>query len=447
MYVTHAKHTRHKSLVACIACVIDTAKVCWFAIVLVVAMDLTAASGLATVPAGYIDASTFDYNTTDATAALQAAIDTGSNVYVPNLGTDWNITPITLTHSNQEIRFESGVVIAAKSGAFQNVDDALFSATNQSNIKLTGYGATLKMQKSDYQQSPYTAGEWRHGINLLDVSGFEISGLTIRDTGGDAIYVGTQTQTGFSQDITIRDVRLDNNHRQGISIISVENMTIDNATILNTNGTAPEAGIDFEVNYQTQRIKNVQVSNTVIQANNTWGILFAGYADLTAGPISVAIDHVTILGNHADGIRMYEPLPQVTITDSLIVGNDGYGVRGTPVTNELILGEIEGTGSPRNLIEFSALWSNTDGAHTGWTKLGTGSMTNVEPIFYSLDPDSPYFLYLDPTTPTTILHGASDGNYIGARPMFTAIPEPGSVGLLAVSALWILRPSRHRHRI
>ncbi|HEX7010862.1 MAG TPA: hypothetical protein VF184_12840, partial [Phycisphaeraceae bacterium] len=42
----------------------------------------------AAAPPGYVDASAFGYDAADATAALQAAIDTGSNVYVPNMGAD-----------------------------------------------------------------------------------------------------------------------------------------------------------------------------------------------------------------------------------------------------------------------------------------------------------------------------------------------------------------------
>ena len=61
---------------------------------------LVAQSVLATTPppAGFIDASTYGggYNTTDATAALQAAINTGQNVFVPKEASDWFVTPITL---------------------------------------------------------------------------------------------------------------------------------------------------------------------------------------------------------------------------------------------------------------------------------------------------------------------------------------------------------------
>lgn len=410
----------------------------------------------AQLPVGFVDASTFGYNPVDATSALQAAINTGQNVYVPSMASNWNVRPITLTHSNQEIRFEDGVVVAAKAGAFTDVDDALFTSVGTSNVKLSGYGATFRMRKSDYQGPSYTPGEWRHGVNLLDVSDFQIEGLRIEDTGGDGIYVGTNSQTGYSQNVTIKDIVLNNNHRQGISVISVENMIVDNAVISNTSGTAPEAGIDFEVNYETQRIVNVAVRNSIIDANNSHGILFAGYSDLGENEITVAIENVTIYNNQAEGISMvYGAYPGVTIQDSLIVSNGGYGIVGTTLTKELSLGDFNGTGPSRTSFDHTALWNNGDGAligaYVGWVKLGTGSLVRTAPVFYSTDPSSPYYLYLDPSTPLSISQGAQDGGYMGARPVYTgqilagidagsytgtdsrSVPEPSALLLIAIS--------------
>ncbi|MFH1614998.1 MAG: hypothetical protein ABIG61_07930 [Planctomycetota bacterium] len=51
---------------------------------------------------------------------------------------------------------------------------------------------------------------------------------------------------------------------------------------------------------------------------------------------------------------------------------------------------------------------------------GTGSV-EVYPRFYSLDPNSPYFLYLSDCTPDSVKTGAHDGTYMGALPV-----EPGT---------------------
>lgn len=401
------------------------------------------ASGLSTPlafaapPPGYVDASTFGFNATDATTALQSAINTGQNVFVPNMGLDWNVTPITLTHDNQEILFESGVVVSAKSGAFLG-DDILFSAPDRQNVKMIGYGATLKMRKSDYTQPPYPPSEHRHGIVLGTVKNFEIRGLTIKDTGGDGIYVGGSGNL-YSENVLIKDVFLDNNYRQGISVISAKDLTIDNAVILNTNGTNPQAGIDLEPNFGDQRIENVVVRNSIINANGTHGILFATN-NLTdpAQQVSGTIENVTLVSNTGSGIKLNQALPGITIKDSLFVSNNDSGVDGAPITFDLIF-----NGPARNSIDYSAFWANADGPNTGWTTRGPGSLTGVPPVFYSTDPGSPYFMYLDPSVSALIATGASDGQYMGARPVL--VPEAGTIGRTAIATIGIAH-SRSRQR-
>ena len=63
----------------------------------------------------------------------------------------WVVKPLFL-ESDQEIVFESGVVIAACESEFQGGSDSLFTARNKDNIALRGYGAKLVIRKGDYRQ-------------------------------------------------------------------------------------------------------------------------------------------------------------------------------------------------------------------------------------------------------------------------------------------------------
>jgi hypothetical protein len=397
----------------------------------------------AAAPQGFIDASAATYgggyNATDATAALQAAINTGQNVWVPNMGTPWNITPISLTKSNQTIQFESGTVVAAKQGAFRGTNDSLFTAGDVSNVNMIGYGATLQMRKDDYTQYPYQASEFRMGISLYHVSDFQIKGLTIKDTGGDAVHVDGWggPNGGYSQDVLIKDVRFDNNYRQGISVTSVNGLTIDNATILNTSGTWPKCGIDFEPYEPDMVLQNITVKNSIINANGGSGIQFwvnggtGNLADVNSD-VSATIENVTLYGNTFSGITMNKALPNVTIKDSLFVDNKTYGVTGVDSSWDLLT-----SGTPTNSIANSAFWSNDEGTTTGWVSRSS-SLTNVNPLFYSTDPNSPYYMYLSPSVSAQIANGASDGGTMGARPVY-GVPEPSAVALLGLCGLLMIR--------
>ena len=362
------------------------------------------------VPPGFLDASTVGagFNTTDVTATLQAAIDTGQDVWVPNMGSDWIVRPITLTQDNQEVRFENGVVVSANSGEFMGLEDSLFYAPGRSNVTLQGYGATFRMQQADYQQAPYPAAEWRMGIDLRDVTDFSILGLTIEDTGGDGIYLGSLNQTDFNQNVTIQDVVIDNAYRNGVSVISAQDVLIDNTMIVNTGGTAPEAGIDIEPNAETQPIQNIVVRDSIIMGSVRQGMVW-GVDNMSNGQqITGTIDNVTFYSNTSDGILMlYGVQPGWTIKDSLFINNGGDGIA--------VVGGPPST--PIQQVTHSAFSGNVAGPTGGAATLGTGSITGIAPVFVSTDYQNPRFMYLDPTTSAAITQGASDGSYMGARPV------------------------------
>ncbi len=232
------------------------------------------------------------FDPADATAALQAAINSGARkVIVENLGAPWVVNKLELA-GNQELVFAPGVVVQAKRGAFHGKSDSLFAATLQTNITLTGRGATLRMWKSDYDdKAQYTHAEWRHVLCFKSCAGVQVTGLTLADSGGDGIYLGVARRGVPCSEVTIRDVNCTNNYRQGISVISARNLLIENCTLTDTWGTAPEAGIDFEPNHEGEELFNCVMRNCV-SANNR-GDAFTFYLRPLRGdsrPISIRLE-------------------------------------------------------------------------------------------------------------------------------------------------------------
>ena len=371
-------------------------------------------------PDGFVDASTFGggFNSEDATNALQSAINSGSNVWVPNMGTDWIVNPIFLTQSNQTIRFDEGVVVVAKPGGFLGSHDVLFSNITRENVRLEGYGATFRMQQQDYLTRAYLPNEFRAAIGSYAPNGFEIVGVTIENAGGDGIYLGN-TSGDASRNILVQDVVIDNAFRNGISIIAAKDVTIDNVVISSTSGHAPQAGIDFEPNNNQEGIENVVIRNSIIVGNFAQGIIWSLADTPLIHPVTGIVENVTVIGNGTYGLDLLKGgLPGWTIKDSLIVDNFGAGFsvgrdcHSPPMTYDC---------TSVQAIEHSAFWGNLGGVLDGQALLGTGSITDKQPIFVaefvSTDLNHPHFMYLDSSTPLAITRGASDGSYMGARPV------------------------------
>ncbi|MBI5083671.1 MAG: right-handed parallel beta-helix repeat-containing protein [Acidobacteria bacterium] len=270
----------------------------------------------------------------DATEALQAAIDSGAKkVVVPMVGAPWIIRPVRLRGS-QELVFEPGVLVLAKKGEFKGGGDSLFTASGVSDLVIRGYGATLRMRKLDYQGPDYKKAEWRMGVSILGCRRVRVEGLRVESSGGDGFYVAGGANLHYSEDIVIRDVVAHDNHRQGMSVISAVNLLVENSVFSGTWGTAPEAGIDFEPDVETDRLVNCVVRNCRFISNRGHAILvYLKPLTKASAPVSVRFENC-----HS---RMGEPGMDPAAVAALNLGGHAGMVVGAA-----------GDKGPQGLVEF-----------------------------------------------------------------------------------------------
>jgi hypothetical protein len=300
--------------------------------------------------ASKVDASKFGFNATDATTAIKTAIaQRADTVVIPNMGVDWIITPIFCTVSNQTIIFEKGVVVAAKKGAFLSAYEHLFKIENMLNISFIGYGATLKMQKADYISLPQGGGGMRNAIDIFGSSGTKILGLTIKDTGGDAVMVY------FSNNTLLKDLVCDNNMRTSIAMDNFKNATIENCVLINTSKGDPACEIDWEPDYPSYSNENGKMINSYIENGQGGGVIFSFWKlNATSSLVSIEYKHCFISSSGSGG-------------GSLRLGIIPDGVKGT-ISIEDCIGEstspwgalmIWGKSASSFITKFTnCLWQN-----------------------------------------------------------------------------------------
>ncbi|MBA7583459.1 hypothetical protein ES708_25403 [subsurface metagenome] len=273
----------------------------------------------------HVSTDSWGFDDQNATLAIQSAINSGApTVVIPYVGKPYYVDPITLT-SNQTLILDEGVVIAARKGSFRGGGDCLFSAENQKEIAIIGYGAVIEMRKDDYQKKPYEKAEWRHAISIRGCRGVSIEGVTIRSSGGDGIYVGRgKGNNTYCENIQVKNVLLDDHHRQGISVISVRNLLVENVQIYNTSGTSPRSGIDFEPNRRDEILENCIVRECRIAGNRGPGILFSlQNLEPESHPVSIIVEDCSIYRNTLSilvvGLR-HKPLGEIIFRQNDIRG-------------------------------------------------------------------------------------------------------------------------------
>ena len=286
------------------------------------------------------------FDSEDATDALQAAIDSGAKrLVVPNMHADWIIRPIKLA-GNQELIFEPGTVVTAKRGEYRGRGDSMFTAQDVENLTIRGYGATFRMWKQDYINGlvleqfgwhrwygQYEKAEWRMTLAIRGSKHVNVSGLTLKDSGGDGIYVNGGKERSFSEDVLLRDIVCDNHYRQGISVISAENLKVENCEFSNTWGTPPSSGVDIEPDKMEQRIKNVTFSGCKFMDNVGDGIeVFLAHTTDKSDDVTLRFENCYISSQHGTGIRVSKirddgPGGHIEFDNCTVESTVGYGIK------------------------------------------------------------------------------------------------------------------------
>jgi hypothetical protein len=267
------------------------------AAVAVVSITIAAGNGAA-ADEGVKISEKFGFDPEDSTRFIQEAIDSGARKLIfDKKDSPWITKPLK-GRSNLTVVFPKGVEVVAKKGEFHALGDHLFTFDCATNVFFNGKGAVLRMHKSDYQKPPYAKSEWRHALCFRNCENVKISGLKILSSGGDGLYIGDRYGNRACRNFVVRKCIFEDHHRQGISVISAENLLIEDCIIKGTDGTPPQAGIDFEPNRSTEYFSRCIVRRCRIENNKGAGIdLHFPHSRFLTMPLDITIEDCYSTGN------------------------------------------------------------------------------------------------------------------------------------------------------
>ncbi|WKY46933.1 right-handed parallel beta-helix repeat-containing protein [Eubacteriaceae bacterium ES3] len=248
---------------------------------------------------------------TNDTSAIQAALNANSAVYIPDGTYMIDVNTSLEPNSGQTITLAENAVLKAIPSS--NSTNAVIRISGQNNITIAG-GSIVGERYGHLG----TTGAWGMGVTILDgASGIDISNMTITDCWGDGIYLGG---TPAVSAVTVDNVVSDNNRRQGMSITNASNVAVSNSVFSNTNGTAPQAGIDIEPN-GGQSASEITINNVQTNNNMGMGIQLLGTNGTVQG---VEISNSEISDNNEVGLKL-DTASDVS-ADSVVISNNSYGI-------------------------------------------------------------------------------------------------------------------------
>jgi hypothetical protein len=261
----------------------------------------------------------------DDTNVLQTALNytaaNGQTLEIP--AGSYNINPVSFP-DNANLFVDAGVTVTAQPGYG---DGVTMLNIHSSNVVITGAGAAVSV--FHMRKAEYTSGESRHCLNITKASNVTISGISCNDSGGDGLYVS------YSTNVTVQDSTFDNNRRQGSSIVGgVNHIHYFRDHFTNTNGTAPQSGIDIEPNQPQDFLLDVNIQDSYTDGNAGDGLMVSTWLmDSTSQPVDV-----TVLRHHSTGNGRFGYIGQnndpsnapgtILIQDSFSDQSGSYGAAG-----------------------------------------------------------------------------------------------------------------------
>lgn len=241
-------------------------------------------------PDDVLKVSTLGHDPADSTRFLQEALDSDfGTVIVDRVPGGWTTDALFLERSNVTLIFEPGVTVQAKPGGFVDEQSRLLQIQDCSNVLVSGYGATIRMNKSEYK-----TGEWRNAMRLYAVEDVTVEGLELRDSGGDGIGI-TGRKEEPCRNIVLRDLVCDNNMRNAMSVATVIGLRVSGCAFLNSIGRPPQCGVDFEPEQPTHHLSDIVMEDCYISHNlvNSLTVVTNALAADSA-PIDIRVERTTI---------------------------------------------------------------------------------------------------------------------------------------------------------
>jgi len=328
---------------------------------------------------------------TEDTAAIQACIDAvaaagGGTVDIPN-GT--YITDTLRAKPNVDIYFYSGAWLKLKDSASGYTAGgtvyaviAILSADSCENIKIIN--ANLDGNRAN--QTPVGDGG-HYGIYIshgdTQDGKITVSGAHIKNCATDGITVNSNSTKGF---VRITDFFIDNSRRGGLSILQGYEIFISGGKIINSNGTAPEFGIDIES--AGGDCHNITIDNVITKNNGGDGFV--------VGNPYTEDKHANIQFNNIKSIGDNRGFHATNASESTIV-------RGLQVYNSNLVG-VWVQGGKNIMFDGIHVWNaGQTSTSDGITISANGAVTPENLVFDNI-------VIQDDQVATTTAHGINMSN-------------------------------------
>ena len=169
-------------------------------------------------------------------------------------------------YSNESVVLQSNIVLDLNGSIIkQNIVHQkrynVITTHNVENVKVMNGKIEGDKERHTYTEENKSA-EIGMGISIMGSKNVEITNLEIYNTTGDGIYI-CESLKGMTDGVKITNCNIHHSRRQGMSIITANNVLFENNQIHDIVGIDPQSGIDIERNTEEQTSDNIHIINNL----------------------------------------------------------------------------------------------------------------------------------------------------------------------------------------
>ncbi|TMV43335.1 hypothetical protein FE783_35475 [Paenibacillus mesophilus] len=294
---------------------------------------------------------------TDDTSAIQAAATAAENgiLVIPKPAASYLISSTIELPSHITVIGIGYATISLKA----NSNCTMIQLDGKQNVTITGLtlNGNRENQSTD-NSNPYDMAESHHAIKIINSRNVTLRGCKLTSASGDGAAVAGKFfvvgEANVNRQITIIDNEIQNNGRNGISLIHADGVWVKNNDIFGHHAWVSTlgAGIDIEPNRginpgEQWIVRNIAVENNILHDNNVGGQII-GWANSA----TTIVEHIAFRGNSiyrnnhrtapasSKGLLVKEINNSAggKYSDIIVADNDVYEngfVEGTPVSNTI----------------------------------------------------------------------------------------------------------------
>jgi parallel beta-helix repeat protein len=222
--------------------------------------DQTGYDIIKSLPLGFVKDGSVDY-----TLYLQEALNLHDNLVFPGFPILVNDNGLVIG-SNKTISFLPGAKIVLLPSSKKKYN--IIKIDRATNVTINN-----AVIEGDRQTHLGTEGESGMGIGIYSSNNITINNPTVSYCWGDGIYLGSSAgAAAVNNNVRIYNARLLHNRRNGMSVITANQLVLSAPYAAYSDGVAPMCGIDFEPNSPDNELKNITVLNAVTESNQGPGI-------------------------------------------------------------------------------------------------------------------------------------------------------------------------------